>query len=162
MGLGRDLEQPTVVDAEVAVFLTGGRLDPQVAANALTKLVVSNYRNVAVDATLLEAAARLEQWRPIGAFERVVETLRGPATQLESAIVVAVEFFRIIWFALVLPHQRDALCMAVMDALAAGRDPAATLALVRQAVAAKFILLPLAGKDFGRVLGVWARMHLQT
>ena len=139
---------------------TAGRLDAQMAANALTRLVVSNYRHVAVDATILEAAARLEQWRPVGTFIRVAETLKGPDAQLESTTVVAVEFFRITWFALVLPHQRDALVMAVMDNLVAGRSPGDTLAIVRKALAAKFVLLPVAAEDFERVLKLWARMHL--
>jgi nucleoside phosphorylase/tetratricopeptide (TPR) repeat protein len=138
-----------------------GRLDAQTAATACMKLVVSNYRHVAVDATVLEAAARAEQWHPTGAFARVVDTLKGPDTQLQSAIIVAVEFLRIVWFALVLPQQRDGLVMAVLDALAVGRNQKEVLDIVRIAVRAKFVLLPLAAKDFERVLNLWARMHLQ-
>jgi hypothetical protein len=113
------------------------------------KLVVSNYRHVAVDATMVEAAARVEQWRPVGAFERVVDTLKGPDAQVESAVNVAIQFFRIVWFALVLPHQRDALVMRVLDALVAGRSAKEVLALTRKA------------KDLERVLDLWARIHLQ-
>ena len=138
-----------------------GSLDPQTAATACMKLVVSNYRHVAVDATILEAAARAEQWHPTGAFARVVDTLKGPDTQLQSAIVVAVEFLRIAWFALVLPQQRDAIVMAVLDALAVGRKQNEVLDIVRVAVRTKFVLLPIAARDFDRVLNLWARMHLQ-
>lgn len=150
--------------ASVHLLLTQravGRLDAQASATACMKLVVSNYRHVAVDATILEAAARAERWHPTGAFARVVDTLKGPDTQVHSAIIVAVEFFRIVWFALVLPQQRDALVMAVLDALAVGRNQNEVLDIVRIAVRAKFVLLPLAAKDFDRVLNLWARMHLQ-
>lgn len=161
----RGLARHLGVDGVASVHLmmaqrAAGRLESDVAATALVQLVTLNYRNVAVDPAMLEAAARLEEWRPIGAFKRVVETLRGPETRLASGVMVATEFFRLIWFGLVLPHQRDGLCLAVMDALAAGRDREATLALVRQAVASRFDLLPLAAKDFARVLNLWARMHL--
>jgi tetratricopeptide (TPR) repeat protein len=135
-----------------------GRLDRDRYCEAMVKLIASGYRHLSVDGSILEAAARADQWRRGAVLGKVLDRLRGPETHAESAMVVGVEFIRRIWLNVVLSQQRVTLLIAVLDVLIAGRNRAEVLTRVRLHVGQALALLPLAQEEVFRVISGWSAM----
>ncbi|MBS2014024.1 MAG: hypothetical protein JST00_14135 [Deltaproteobacteria bacterium] len=134
-----------------------GALDRATYTEALVKLIASGYRHVATDGKVLEGAARLDGWRPQALFLKCVQTLQGPGADLTSAVVVAVEFLRLLWFDIVLPDQRTALTIPIMDALVTGRRYGDVVRLVRQHIARAFALIPVGEAEMQSLVSAWER-----
>jgi nucleoside phosphorylase len=136
-----------------------GRIDRETLAVAQVTLVTRGYKSVATDGQALASAARMDKWRPEGTFRTVLETLRGPDTEVKSAVIVAVEFFRLLWLESLLPGQRDALCHAVLDGLVNGRQTREVIPLLRRDIEQAFWLLPIQKNDVDKVVALWATLR---
>jgi hypothetical protein len=123
--------------------------------------VTSGYRHVSTDARVLEAAAKAEQWRPQGRLLSVLDTLKGPETEPRSAAIVAAQFFRLVWFDVVIPQQRETLWMAILDALCTGRPAANMLLLFKSLLPGLFALLPFAEAAATRTIAAWEALRLR-
>jgi hypothetical protein len=138
--------------------MQAGRLGRERYCEAIVKLIASGYRSLSVDGAILETAAKADQWRNGAILGKVLDRLRGPETDAESAIVVGVEFIRRICLNVVLSQQRVTLLMAVLDALAVGRNRAELVRRIRFQVGQAFALLPLAQVEVSRVISGWNAM----
>lgn len=138
-----------------------GALPPEKYSEAIVKLFASGYRFIATDAQVLLAAARIEAWRPQGVFRRLADTLKGPDGELSSSVRVAAEFLRLLWFGVVLPDQRNALAIVVLDALVAGRATSDVVKLLHANVARAFALIPIGESEMHRLIEAWKASRIR-
>lgn len=138
-----------------------GRLSADRYGDCIAGLITSGYRHISTDARVLHAAAKAEQWRPQGRLLRVLDTLKGPETEPRSAALVAAQFFRLVWFDVVIPQQRETLWMAVLDALCTGRPAASVLPPFKALLPGLFALLPFAGGAAARTVAAWERLRIR-
>jgi hypothetical protein len=139
-----------------------GTLPPDKYAEAIVKLFASGYRFIATDAHVMLAAARIEAWRPQGVFQRLVDTLKGPEGEASSAVRVATEFLKLLWFGVVLPDQRNALAVVVLDALVAGRSTSDVVRLLHASVARAFALIPIGETEMHNLIEAWKRARIRS
>lgn len=137
----------------------GGRLARDRYSEAVARMTAAGYRSLPIDSFILEAAARIDQWRPGPWFSKVLLALRGPDTQAQSAILVAGDFVRAIGLNVVLSAQRTALLIEVLDALAVGRSRRQIADGLQAYLKRHLRLLPLALEEALRVIAGWARMR---
>jgi tetratricopeptide (TPR) repeat protein len=143
----------------LAAEVEAGHLERSVFSEAIARMTVAGYRTLSTDSLVLEAAARVDQWRLGPWLSKVLSTLRGPDTNTQSAILVAAEFVRAIWLNVVLSAQRAALLIAVLDALAVGRDRDGVAAALRARLQTMFRLLPIAADEARRITLGWEKMR---
>lgn len=136
-----------------------GRLDRSRYSEAIARMTVVGYRSLPIDSSILEAAARMDQWRPGTWLSKVLGMLRGPEVQAQSAVVVAGDFIRAIWLNVVLSGQRTALLLAVLDALAVGRGRSDVASALQVYLKRRLQLLPLALEEAVRVVAGWASLR---
>jgi hypothetical protein len=110
---------------------------------------------------LLLDIARADEWRPQGLVSRALAVLGGPETDIRSAVRVAAEFFRLTWFEVLLPQQREVLWTAVLDALSLGRPPGSVAPLLRPALRQQFALAPFAEDAAVRTLAAWQQLRVR-
>jgi hypothetical protein len=121
------------------------------------------YRFIATDAQVLLAAVRIEAWRSRGVFRRLGDTLKGPDGEVSSAVRVAAEFLRLLWFGVVLPDQRNALTVVVLDALVAGRATSEFCeAVAREHWPAHFSLIPIGETEMHKRIEAWKRARIRN
>lgn len=137
-----------------------GTIPPEKYADAIVKLFASGYRFIATDAKVLLAAARIEGWKPQGVFQRLADTLKGPDGEVSSSVRVAAEFLRLLWFGVVLPNQRNALAVAVFEALVAGRVTSKVIALLHANVARAFALIPIGQAEMQKLIEAWKNARI--
>jgi hypothetical protein len=124
------------------------------------KLLALHYRYVSVDANVLLAAARSEQWRPHGHFLRALEMLKGPTIDATSAAGVAATFLRTLFLESLLPHQQRTLTFAVLDALHSGRPTSAVDGAFKAQLGYAFRLVPMALSAALQTIAAWERWRL--
>jgi tetratricopeptide (TPR) repeat protein len=137
----------------------GGKLAKDRYHTCVADLLVAGYRHVSIDANVLTSAARAAQWHPEGRLLRVLDGLKGPETEFRSAAIVAAQFFRELWFDVVLPQQREKLWFAVLDALSSGRPPASVLPFFKSLLRGVFALLPTAESSAMAVVAAWEALR---
>jgi hypothetical protein len=137
----------------------GGRLARDRYSEAVARMTAAGYRSLPIDSFILEAAARIDQWRPGPWLSKVLVALRGPDTQAQSAVLVAGDFVRAIWLNVVLSAQRTALLIAVLDALAVGRSRREIADGLQTYLKRHLRLLPLGLEEALRIIAGWARMR---
>ncbi|NOU31123.1 MAG: hypothetical protein HOO96_24755 [Polyangiaceae bacterium] len=125
----------------------------------MVHLICAGYRHVSSDARVLRAAARMELWRPQGRVLRVLDTLKGPNVRSASAAMVAAAFFRLLWLDVVVPQQRETMCIAVLDAICTGRAARSVLPVFKAYLRRNFVLLPFASAAALQTVAAWERMR---
>jgi hypothetical protein len=139
-----------------------GRMSGERYGDCVVNLITAGYRHISTDARVLQAAARMEQWRPQGRLLRVLDTIKGPAIEPASAAAVAAQFFRMLWFDVVLPQQREMLSFAVLDALCTGRPVGSVMPAFIAHVQNAFAMLPFADAAAKRTVAAWQRLRVGT
>jgi len=124
------------------------------------QLAVLNFRHTSINGSALIAAARQSEWVNKYPFSVVLNTLADSQTELRSVVIVASEFIFLLWRQLIPDFQRDALIMAVLDALTQKRKKDVVLGDLEAAIKVRFLLLPLAETRVRQVMTVWRSLKL--
>jgi len=129
--------------------------------NGLTiQLAALNYRHTTINGAVLVEAARRSEWFNKHPFTSVLNTLNGSQIDIRSVVNVAAEFIFLLWMQLIPDFQRDALIVAVLDALTQKRKRNAVLALLEAVIKSRFRLLPLAEVRVRQVMTAWRSLRL--
>lgn len=132
----------------------------QVYAKSISRLVVARYGSLPINSAVLVAAGLQDNWKLGPVLSICLRGLEGPSAEANSAIRVGAEFIAAIWLEVILPQSRTMLLGALLNSLATGRRKAEMLRVLRQQLAPRLRLLPLAESDVMRVLDVWENTAL--
>jgi hypothetical protein len=140
--------------------LGAGHFDENEYNRLAVQLALMNFRHTSINGSVLIEAARQAEWINKFPFSVVLNTLADPQTELRSAVIAASEFIFLLWRQLILDFQRDALIMAVLDALTQKRKKDVVLGTLDTAIKMRFRLLPLAETRVRQVMTVWRSLKL--
>jgi hypothetical protein len=139
--------------------LEAGHLSPDDYNQVTTQLVVLNFRHTTINGSVLIEAARRSEWVNKNPFTSVLNTLGGSQLEVGSVVNVAAEFIFLLWRHLILDFQRDALIMAVLDALTQQRKRDAVVRALEAAIKGRFRLLPLAEVRVRQIITAWRSLR---
>jgi hypothetical protein len=140
--------------------LGAGHIDGNEYNRLAIQLAALNFRHTSINGSALIAAARQSEWVNTYPFSVALNTLADIQTELRSVVIVACEFIFLLWRQLIPDFQRDALIMAVLDALMRKRKKDVVLGALEAAIKVRFLLLPLAETRVRQVMTVWRSLKL--
>jgi hypothetical protein len=123
-------------------------------------LVLYGYRHTTINGAVLLRAAKDAGWANAQPFKDVLETLRGPQTEVRSAAMVVVEFTYLLWQQPIPDLQRNNLIVATLDVLTDQRNAKSVVQFVRQTVRTRFHLLPIAETRVQQIIAAWEALGL--
>lgn len=88
----------------------------------LIELIKSNHKNIPVTAIVLASAAKSSKYEMQAPFTQTILALSSENSSEDSAIYVAVEFFKALYLENILVHKRENLIKGILKVLVKGRN----------------------------------------